>query len=107
MLGWVSEGAQQEEDMDNTRFATALTVEAIETAFDGRWGIWLSGTGRWWAARQEEPRAAGPEVAWPAGASVQLVRADDPDQLRARIQEREAHPRGDGADVGWHAGRRG
>jgi hypothetical protein len=102
MLGWVSEGAQQEEDMDNTRFATALTADAIATAFDGRWGIWLSGTGRWWAARQEGPSAAGQ-----ATAGVQLVRADDPDQLRARIQEREALPRGDGADVGWHAVRMG
>lgn len=102
MLGWVSEGAQQEKDMDNTRFATALTADAIATAFDGRWGIWLSGTGRWWAARQEGPSTAGQ-----ATAGVQLVRADDPDQLRARIQEREALPRGDGADVGWHAGRMG
>ena len=89
----VSKSAHQEEDMNDTQTGAAVTVEAIETAFDGRRGIWLSGTGRWWAARQEEPSAAGPEVARPAGASVQLVRADDPDQLRARIQEQEAHPR--------------
>jgi hypothetical protein len=90
----VSEGAAQEEDMDSTRFAAAVTPEAIETAFGGRWGIWLSGTGRWWAARQPEPSVAGPD---PAG--VLLVRADDPDQLKARIQEQEALPRGDSARV--------
>ena len=89
----MTESAQRDEDAGGTRFAAAVTTDAIETAFEGRWGIWLSYTGRWWAARQEEPSAAGPEVARPAGASVQLVRADDPDQLRARIQEQEAHPR--------------
>jgi hypothetical protein len=89
----VSESAHQEEDMNDTQTGAAVTVEAIETAFDGRWGIWLSGTGRWWAARQHEPGAAGPDVTRPAGTSVQLVRADDPDQLRARIQEHEARPR--------------
>lgn len=102
MLGCVSEGAQQEEDMGNTRFAPAVTVDAIATAFDGRWGIWLSGTGRWWAARQEGPSAAGPGTA-----GVLLVRADDPDQLRARIQEQEALPGEDGVDAGWRAGRMG
>jgi hypothetical protein len=94
----VSEGAQQEEDMDSTRSATA---DAIATAFGGRWGIWLSGTGRWWAARQ-----GGPSVAGQGGADVLLVRADDPDQLRVRIQEQEARPGRGGVDAGWPAGRR-
>ena len=108
--------------MNDTQSGAAVTVEAIETAFDGRWGIWLSGTGRWWA-RQEEPSATGPEpagpdaagpdaagpgaggpggggpggggpgAAGPGGTGVMLVRADDPDELRARIQEHEARPR--------------
>jgi hypothetical protein len=86
--------------MSGTLFATAVTAEAIEAAFDGRWGIWLSDTGRWWAARQEmpgEPGAAGQDAAWQhtAGqdaAGVLLVRADDPDQLKARIVEQESLP---------------
>jgi hypothetical protein len=93
--------------MNDTQSGAAVTVEAIETAFDGRWGIWLSGTGRWWA-RQEEPSATGPQPAGPdaagpggggpggggpGGTGVMLVRADDPDELRARIQEHEARPR--------------
>jgi hypothetical protein len=31
--------------------ATTATAQAIEAGFGGRWGIWLSDTGRWWAAR--------------------------------------------------------
>ena len=30
---------------------TGEVVEAIESEFGGRWGVWLSDTGRWWAAR--------------------------------------------------------
>jgi hypothetical protein len=86
MIGCVSKSAQQEEqDMR----ASAAAAEAIEAAFDGRWGIWLSGTGRWWAARQEAPGGPGPDAD-----GVLLVRADDPVQLKARILEQEAMPEG-------------
>jgi hypothetical protein len=83
----MTEGAQEEEGMSNAGSASAVTAEAIETAFDGRWGIWLSCTGRWWAKRQDGPSVTGPDTA-----GVLLVRADDPDQLRARIQEQESLP---------------
>jgi len=79
---------QRAEDMNDTQTGaavTGVTAEAIETALGGRWGIWLSGTGRWWAARREEPSASRLDAA-----GVLLVRADDPDQLRTRIQEHEA-----------------
>jgi hypothetical protein len=80
----VTESAQRDEDAGGTRFAAAVTTDAIETAFEGRWGIWLSYTGRWWAARHDGPNPGG------LGApGVLLVRADDPDQLKARIQEQE------------------
>jgi hypothetical protein len=34
------------------------TVEALEAATNGRWGIWLSDTGWWWAARTQTLAAA-------------------------------------------------
>jgi hypothetical protein len=71
--------------MDDTQASAAVTAEAIESALGGRWGIWLSGTGRWWASRRVEPSASGL-----AAVGVLLVRADDPDQLRTRIREQEA-----------------
>ena len=72
--------------MTNTHRGGPVTAEAIEAEFGGRWGIWLSGTGRWWAVLHEERSAAGPGAVLP-------VRADDPDQLKARIQQREASAR--------------
>jgi hypothetical protein len=80
----VTESAPGDEDAGGTQFAAALATDAIETAFDGRWGIWLSYTGRWWAARHD-----GPNPGNPGTPGVLLVRADDPDQLKARIQEQE------------------
>ena len=74
--------------MTNTHRGGPVTAEAIEAEFGGRWGIWLSGAGRWWAVRHEERSAVGP-----GAAGVLPVRADDPDQLKARIQEREASGR--------------
>jgi hypothetical protein len=71
--------------MNDTQASAAVTAEAIETALGGRWGVWLSGTGRWWATRREKPSASGLDAA-----GVLLVRADDPDQLRTRIREQEA-----------------
>jgi hypothetical protein len=101
----VSARAAQEEDMNNAQTGVTVTVEAIETAFDGRWGIWHSGTGRWWAARHEVPAETGAEpaeahAAGSGGPPVMLVRADDPDQLKARIQEQESRPRESVGDAG-------
>lgn len=79
----MSESAQRDEDAGGTPFAV-VTTDAIEAAFGGRWGIWLSYTGRWWAARHDGPNPGGP-----GAPAVLLVRADDPDQLKARIQEQE------------------
>jgi hypothetical protein len=36
--------------MTATEISTAEIVQTIEAACEDRWGIWLSDTGRWWAA---------------------------------------------------------
>jgi hypothetical protein len=62
----------------------AETVAAMETAFDGRWGIWLSDTGWWWATRANaltaEELAAG---------CVPFIHADNPDELAERIRQQD------------------
>jgi hypothetical protein len=60
------------------------TLETLDAAFGGRWGIWLSDTGRWWAARRAALSAA--EL---AAGCVPFVRADTPHQLADRIQAQE------------------
>jgi hypothetical protein len=69
----------------NDQFAGTSTLETLDAAFGGRWGIWLSDTGRWWAARRAALSAA--EL---AAGCVPFVRADRPDQLADRIQAQEA-----------------
>ena len=66
------------------QFTCTCTMETLEAAFGGRWGFWLSGTGRWWAAR----RAAltGAEL---ADGCVPFLRADNPSQLADRIRAQE------------------
>jgi hypothetical protein len=68
----------------NDQFAGTCTLETLDAAFGGRWGIWLSDTGRWWAARRAALSAA--EL---AAGCVPFVRADTPDQLADRIQAQE------------------
>jgi anti-sigma regulatory factor (Ser/Thr protein kinase) len=71
--------------MDQKQASIKSTVEAIESAFGGRWGVWLSETRRWWAARRDSLNAAD------LGAGcVPFLRADIPDELAERIQEQEA-----------------
>jgi hypothetical protein len=49
--------------MDDSDSTVAATAAAIEAEFGGRWGIWLSDTCQWWAARRQalsaEELAAG------------------------------------------------
>lgn len=64
--------------------ASPSTAETLETAFGGRWGIWISDTGRWWATRRNPLTAAG----LTAGC-VPFLRADTPAELAERIQAQE------------------
>jgi hypothetical protein len=68
----------------NDQSASTATMESLEATFGGRWGIWLSDTGRWWAARRSALSAA--EL---SAGCVPFLRADDPAQLSARIQAQE------------------
>lgn len=79
--------------MDNTDVGTDVLTAQIEAAFNGRWAIWLSGTGRWWAARTElligEHASAG---------CVPFIQAATPAELTARLHEQDeltSHPAGD------------
>jgi hypothetical protein len=70
------------DDSDSTVTATAAVIEA---KFGDRWGIWLSDTGQWWAARRQalssEDLAAG---------CVPYLQADGPEELSDRIRDEEA-----------------
>ena len=62
---------------DDTREA------AIESDYR-RWRVWLSDTGKWWAARKDALTAGELN----AGA-VPFLQADDPDELRQKIEAEE------------------
>jgi hypothetical protein len=64
-----------------SRTGAAKTLEAI---FGGRWGIWLSDTGRWWATRRAALTAA--EL---AAGCVPYLRAETESQLAEHIQAQE------------------
>lgn len=68
----------------NEHTASTCTMETLEAAFGGSWGIWLSTTGRWWAARRNALTSA--EL---AAGCVPFVRADGPHQLGERIRAQE------------------
>jgi hypothetical protein len=68
----------------NEHFASLCTMETLETAFGGRWSIWLSDTGRWWAARRTA--LSGAEL---SAGCVPFLRADGPSQLAERIRGQE------------------
>jgi hypothetical protein len=70
--------------MDETQADTTSSAEAIEAAFGGRWGVWLSDTGWWWAARREPLNLA----ALDAGC-VPFLRAQTLAALAERIQDQE------------------
>jgi hypothetical protein len=75
---------QPEDAMDNTDTAAAETARAIEAAFGGHWGVWLSETGRWWGARSEP--LTGEEV---NAGCVPFVQAETPSELTARLHEQD------------------
>jgi hypothetical protein len=68
----------------NDQFAGPCTLETLDATFGGRWGIWLSETGRWWAARRNALTAAE----FSAGC-VPFLRADGPAELAERIRAQE------------------
>jgi hypothetical protein len=68
----------------NDQFASPRALETLDAAFGGNWGIWLSDTGRWWAAR----RAALTTAQLTAGC-VPFLRANTPGELAERIQAEE------------------
>jgi hypothetical protein len=74
--------------------SVAATVAAIEAVFNGRWGVWVSDTGWWWAARTGALTPA--ELA--AGCAP-FIQADNPDELSERIcdQDRLTGPPQEGA----------
>jgi hypothetical protein len=57
---------------------------AIRAQFPG-WTIWISGTGRWWASRQAELKAADL-----AAGCVPFLHADEPEALAAQIRAQQA-----------------
>lgn len=70
--------------------STAATADAIEAGFGGRWGVWLSDTGRWWAAR------TGPLTSAQLNAGcVPFLEADNPDELTERICQQDRLSPGD------------
>ncbi len=70
--------------MTDTRTPADRTAAAIETEFESRWGIWLSGTGRWWAAYRG-PLSAADQTA----GCVPFLRAATPGQLAQDIRRQE------------------
>lgn len=60
------------------------TTDAIEAAFGGRWGIWLSDTGYWWASYRGTLTAA--EV---KAGRVPFVRAETAQVLISLVQAQE------------------
>ena len=62
---------------ENTRAA------AIEADYE-RWRVWLSDTGKWWAARREALTAN--EL---SAGGVPFLQADDPDELGQKIDAEE------------------
>lgn len=70
--------------MSEQRPSLAAAIAAIESAFDGRWGVWLSDTGWWWATRAEALTAA--EL---AAGCVPFIHADNPDELSERIRQQD------------------
>lgn len=80
--------------MNEDNATVAATAASIEAAFSGRWGVWRSDTGWWWAARRQALTARQLN----AGAAPYL-QASSPGELTDRIRAQEqllaSHPEGD------------
>jgi hypothetical protein len=70
--------------MNEQRRTVAATVAAIEAATASRWGVWLSDTGWWWAARTDALSAQDLSAG-----CVPFLHADDPDELAERIRQQD------------------
>lgn len=58
------------------------TARALESEFGGRWGIWTSNTGRWWASRRQALSATQ------TGAGCKpFVHADTAEELAGHLSE--------------------
>jgi hypothetical protein len=64
--------------------SVTAAIAAIESATGGRWGVWLSDTGWWWATRT---RALTP-VEVSAGC-LPHVHADNPQELAGIIRQQD------------------
>jgi hypothetical protein len=63
---------------------SSLTAAGIEAACGGRWGVWQSDTGQWWAARTQPLTASQL-----AAGGVPFLRADTADELQQAISDEE------------------
>jgi hypothetical protein len=84
MLPHKNQNTQPEGPMNNTDTSHDHRAALLEADFGGRWGIWLSDTGHWWATRREPLNAS----ALSAGC-VPFLRAGHPDELTGQIREQE------------------
>ena len=70
--------------MTATEISTAEIIHAIEAACADRWGIWLSDTGRWWAARSRSLTVSDHNAG-----CVAFLRAGSPAELADAIREQD------------------
>lgn len=75
---------QPEDTMSEEHQTTTPAAEAIEAEFGGRWGAWLSDTGRWWATRTDALTSAQLNAG-----CVPFIQADSPDELTERIRDQD------------------
>jgi hypothetical protein len=66
---------------DNTSQGTAADIEA---ACNGRWAVWQSDSGQWWAARTRPLTAHQQNTG-----AVPYLRAETPGELRQAISDEE------------------
>jgi hypothetical protein len=64
--------------------STAAAAAAIEAEFGGRWGVWLSDTGRWWAARTSTLTSDQANAG-----CVPFIEADSPGELIEHIRQQD------------------
>ena len=62
----------------------SVTAADIESACGGRWGVWQSDTGQWWAARTKPLTASQL-----AAGGVPFLRAATPGELKQAISDEE------------------